>query len=65
MVEETARILDHPVVETRAGGTSGGGAKLTPAGEELVTRFRMIEQVSASAAKAHLEALEKGAAVRR
>ena len=54
LVEETARIAGAPVVETRAGGASGGGARLTEAGERLLTIFRAVETAAAEAAAPHL-----------
>lgn len=35
--------FDAPVVERRAGGPGGGGAALTPFGQELLDRYRRIE----------------------
>ena len=37
------------VVETVAGGKAGGGARLTPFGEELLARFRAMEATTQSA----------------
>ena len=58
LVEEASRVLGRPVAETKAGGPSGGGAILTPAGRELVERFRAIEQAAQFAARQHIKALE-------
>jgi len=57
LVEETARIAGEPVVETRAGGAQGGGARLTPAGERLLATFRAIEQAAAEAAAPYIAKL--------
>jgi molybdate transport system regulatory protein len=41
-----------PLVELNAGGRDGGGARLTPPGEELVARYRAFEaEVEAIAAR--------------
>jgi molybdate transport system regulatory protein len=37
------------VVETAAGGKDGGGARLTPFGEELLARFREMEETTEAA----------------
>ncbi len=49
LVEETARLAGAPVVETRAGGAQGGGARLTEAGEQLLALFRDIEKTASEA----------------
>lgn len=61
LVEETARLAGAPVVETRAGGAQGGGARLTAAGEELLATFRAIEEAAAGAAAPLIEKLAKPA----
>jgi molybdate transport system regulatory protein len=57
LVEDLNRNFGEPVVETAAGGTGGGGTRLTPAGEMLVRQYRAIEQVAADAAQDYLVAL--------
>lgn len=47
LVDETNQCLHKPAVETAAGGARGGGARLTPAGTELVRRYRAIESAAA------------------
>jgi molybdate transport system regulatory protein len=37
------RCFETPVVTTEAGGVSGGGTRLTPAGTEVVRRYRRME----------------------
>ncbi len=44
LVDETNRSLAAPAVEALTGGTHGGGAALTPLGNELVSRYRDLEQ---------------------
>ena len=44
LVDETNRCLVGPAVSTVAGGTTGGGAMLTPVGAELVRRYRALER---------------------
>ncbi|MTJ82958.1 MAG: LysR family transcriptional regulator [Telmatospirillum sp.] len=40
LVDEMNRHLDGPVVESRFGGSHGGGARLTPLGREVLRRYR-------------------------
>ncbi|MBS0522058.1 MAG: LysR family transcriptional regulator, partial [Proteobacteria bacterium] len=39
-------------------GRSGGGAALTPRGQELIRHYRAIERKALSATAAHLKALQ-------
>jgi molybdate transport system regulatory protein len=43
LVDDLNACFTPAVVETAAGGRLGGGARLTPFGEELVQRFREME----------------------
>lgn len=61
LVEDLNHALGAPVVRTAAGGSGGGGASLTPLGESLVTRYRLIETACASVAEADLAALAQAA----
>jgi len=45
------------VVETAAGGKGGGGSRLTPLGEELVSRYRTLEERLNTAAAEELAAI--------
>ena len=44
LVAEMNRMFKAPVVESQRGGQKGGGAALTPFGEELLERFRRMER---------------------
>ena len=46
-----------PAVSTAAGGAKGGGTSLTPVGEELVRRYRAVEEIALAAASAELRRL--------
>jgi molybdate transport system regulatory protein len=59
LVEDLNRHLGTAVVSTAAGGSGGGGARLTEAGEALVTEYRAIETATTAAAKPHLAALTR------
>ena len=59
LVEDLNRHLGTAVVSTAAGGSGGGGARLTPAGQALVTEYRAIEAATTAAAKPHLATLTR------
>jgi molybdate transport system regulatory protein len=59
LVEELNAMFDLPLVESRLGGADGGGAALTRRGADVVRRYRAIEARAASAARAHLDALDR------
>ncbi|MGO8076695.1 winged helix-turn-helix domain-containing protein [Rhizobium leguminosarum] len=44
LVSEMNRMFNEQVVESQRGGQKGGGAALTPFGEELLERFRRMEK---------------------
>lgn len=43
-VETMNRLADRPLVETAVGGRGGGGARLTPEGEEAVRVYRELDR---------------------
>lgn len=43
-IRQMELALGEPLVETRVGGTDGGGATLTPTAEAYVVRFRYLRQ---------------------
>lgn len=57
LIDTLNRGFGKPVVETSSGGKGGGGARLTPLGEELVARYLALEVKVNAAAKEELEAL--------
>ncbi|MDR3468702.1 MAG: winged helix-turn-helix domain-containing protein [Xanthobacteraceae bacterium] len=58
LVDEINRICGRSTVERQTGGKNGGGAVLTPFGEELVARYRKIEREAASAVRKDLAVLQ-------
>jgi molybdate transport system regulatory protein len=62
LLDSINRAFKTPVVERAAGGHGGGGAALTPFGEELLARYRRLERKAAKLAVADLLALELQAA---
>lgn len=57
LVEELNQALAQPAVMTATGGAHGGGARLTEAGEEIIRRYRAIEETAMRAAAGDLAAL--------
>ena len=57
LVDEINRICGRQAVECQKGGSSGGGAMLTPFGLSLVARYRKIEHSVERAAHKELLAL--------
>ena len=62
LVEDLNRTVGDPVVATSAGGSGGGGAKLTEAGHSLVREYRALERAASETATAHLVELNRLAA---
>jgi molybdate transport system regulatory protein len=44
LIDELNGIFGKPMVETATGGAGGGGARITPLGESVVSVFRDIEK---------------------
>jgi molybdate transport system regulatory protein len=59
LVEDLNRGLGVAVVQTAAGGSGGGGARLTEAGTGVIAAYRALEAATAKAAEPHLAALGK------
>lgn len=59
LVDAMNRLFKSPVVTTATGGKSGGGASLTPLGEELVATYRQLEQATLTNGARWLQALER------
>lgn len=59
MVESMNRCFRRPLVAAAKGGTRGGGARLTPIGEEVLARYRCMEAKAAKAIAADLRALHR------
>ena len=63
LVEDMNRLFATPVVASQIGGRKGGGARLTPFGLVVVSRYRAIEQAADEATRQDLDLLQ--AEVRR
>ena len=59
LIDDMNRCFRSPVVEAASGGRAGGGATLTPFGEEVVRRFRAMEEAARESMARDLEALER------
>ena len=57
LIDETNKALASPAVEAVAGGARGGGAVLTPVGQELVSLYREMEGTAREASRESMEAL--------
>ena len=58
LIDTMHRVFREPVVKASTGGRTGGGAALTPLGEELVERYRTMERAAQEAARPHLARLD-------
>lgn len=59
LVDELNGIFGAAVVESKSGGRKGGGALLTPLGEDIVRRYRALEAQATAAAEAEVLALRQ------
>ena len=57
LVNQLNRAFVEPVVESHAGGKSGGGASLTPLGKALVAHYRAITEATRKAASRDVAAI--------
>ena len=64
LIDELNHMFREPLVTSRLGGKAGGGASLTPLGDDVVRRYRAIEARILSASRTNLAALERVAAPR-
>ena len=59
LIDSLNRGFTQPVIETATGGKGGGGAHLTPSGEELIRAYDALEQRLNREASAELDAIRK------
>ena len=59
LVETMHECFAKPLVETAKGGKSGGGARLTPFGEDVLARYRHMQRATAQAIGSDMAALKK------
>jgi molybdate transport system regulatory protein len=58
LVDDMNNCFRDPVIAAQPGGAHGGGATLTPFGQQLVERYRAIESDALAATKRHLRDIE-------
>lgn len=57
MVDQVNHLFREPVVMAVAGGSQGGGARLTPLGETLIAAYRRIEAATTAAIRQEFQPL--------
>jgi molybdate transport system regulatory protein len=62
LIDSLNRAFVTPAIERSTGGAGGGGAILTPFGQELLERYRRLEAAASALAKADLKVFERKAA---
>jgi molybdate transport system regulatory protein len=58
LVDDLNHCFREPVVTAQPGGAQGGGAALTPFGEALISKYRLIEAQAMAATQPQLHELE-------
>lgn len=61
LVETLNAMFRAPLVESARGGAHGGGASLTPLGEEMLASFRRLQDAAAAAAAPEMAAMMRAA----
>lgn len=59
LVEALNHHFRAPVIETAIGGRRGGGARVTPFGEQLLREYRAMEQKASAAIAAELRRFDR------
>ena len=59
LTDEMNRMFERPLVEARGGGRNGGGATLTPLGEQVVALYRKAEIKVRTSTSAEVERFER------
>jgi molybdate transport system regulatory protein len=59
LIDDLNTSFERKVVTTTLGGKEGGGAKLTPFGQELLKRYRAIETGATKATRTHVAFLAR------
>ena len=57
LVESMNTTFARPVIEAAKGGTGGGGARLTPAGQAVLDSYRALQAATRAVGEAPLAAL--------
>ncbi|MPZ41998.1 MAG: LysR family transcriptional regulator [Betaproteobacteria bacterium] len=59
LVDALNHAFNQPLITTATGGREGGGTALTPAGADVVRRYRRIEAMATAATAKEINALQK------
>jgi len=59
LVKSMNKGVRRPLVVMSKGGRAGGGARLTPLGDEVLRRYRRMETLTAKAINGEMAALKK------
>jgi molybdate transport system regulatory protein len=59
LVDEINHALKQPAVATEAGGSHGGGATVTPIGEQLISLYHALQAGARRAVEGEFRAIEK------
>jgi molybdate transport system regulatory protein len=62
LVEDLNKLFEAPVVSAHPGGAKGGGATLTPLGEQVVSLYRAAENKMRAAAVEEIDGIERALA---
>ena len=65
LIDDLNRLFRRPVVATRLGGATGGGAELTAFGKRLIRHYRSMETEAHAVLRPHLNALQTALAKKR
>ncbi len=58
LIDDMNQCFREPVVSTQSGGAQGGGAALTPFGQQLIEQYRLIETQAIAATRPQLRELK-------
>ena len=58
-VDELNSLFDRPLVEASKGGSGGGGASLTPLGDDVLARYRRMHAACCDVVAADLAVLRR------
>jgi molybdate transport system regulatory protein len=62
LTDELNHMFSAPLIEARGGGKNGGGAVLTPLGEQVVTLYRAAEQKAVAVAAEEIARIDRAVA---
>lgn len=57
LVDAMNKSFRQPLVSTATGGSHGGGAKVTEFGQEVLERYRQLEQIASQSIASEAQAL--------